>query len=486
MVPVSRRGLLATIAVGVAGRAAARTTDATEYVIEQGDQCIPVTPLSGEESAESFYDYRTPNTSPSGATYSSYGTRGLQRAETSICFLYDGPEGLSLVVVHDKLRDGTPGGAVTFDLNLANPDRGSWLVGDDDYDAPTNYDTFARTDTGWRVDWTWAEARSDGGVYGLLGEDFALTIDPSFNRQAALYDDHYEGELTDWQFLTGDRTDPERISLAMDRPVTIRPGGCGERTTTSTTTTRRETTEETTRDDESEKRPSEPLEADVEIFPGKVNPRSHGRLPVVVRSSEEFDATALAPGTVAFGPGDAEPGKRIRTDADDDGREDLKLLFWMDATGIGWETDEVRLTGETESGREVVGEAEVRLAPNRGEDDESDADDENGERNESGERNENDEDDESEDEADRDEAGNGEADEDEAEDGDDGEDERGDEEPEREGDDDAESGDDEDHPGRGHGNGKNRGEGRGRGRGNGRGKGRGKGRGNDKGRGKGD
>ncbi|MFC4449400.1 hypothetical protein [Halorussus aquaticus] len=490
---IERRGVLAALATGIGGagvaqRTLARQVDALDtpgYVVEQGDHCIPITPLSGDETVEAFYDYRTPYTSPSGAAYSSYGTTDLQRPETSICFLYDGPEGLSLVVVHDELNDGTSGGAVTFDLGFENPGRGSWVVGDDDYDAPSNYDTFDRTADGWSVDWTWTDGRSDGGAYRPLGEEFAVTIDPAFNRAAALYGDPYEGEITDWQVLSGDRSDPDRVSLALDEPLVVRTGTCGG---TTTTTTRRETTEETTT--EQDDRQSEPISADVTVVPGKVNPRSHGRLPVVVRSTDQFDATTLAPGSVAFGPEDGtkrtSPVKRIRTDADGDGRTDLKLLFRTDATGIDRDTDRVQLTGETESGRTVEGSAEVRIVPNGDEDDpEEDEEEKEDEKEESSER-EAEEESEGSEQAKKDEdetKEDGNEAEDEEEGGDDNGDEREDEAEEDDGgDDEGERGGGD---GRGGGQGKSRGKGNGKGRGkeNGRGRGKKKGKENGKGRG---
>lgn len=254
---IERRGVLAALATGLGGVGLARSSlarrvdaqDTSRFVVEQGDRCIPITPLSGDETVEELYDYRTPYTSPSGEAYSSYGTTDLQRPETSICFLYDGPEGVSLVVVHDELEDGTNGGSVTFRFDGLT--GGSWVVGDDDYDAPSNYDNFAETAEGWQVDWTWAESRSDGGAYRPLGDDFAVTIDPAFNEAAELYGDPYEGEITDWQVLSGDRSDLERVSLALDQPLTIRAGGCGGTTTTTT----RETTDEqetTTEEDATE------------------------------------------------------------------------------------------------------------------------------------------------------------------------------------------------------------------------------------------
>ncbi|UPV73110.1 hypothetical protein M0R89_11175 [Halorussus limi] len=475
---IERRGVLAALATGVGGVGLARssfaretgTLDATQYVVEQGDRCVPITPLSGDETVESFYDYRTPHTAPSGEAYSSYGTTDLQRPETSVCFLYDGPEGLSLVVVHDKLNDGTSGGAVTFDLRVATPGTTAWVVGDDDYDAPTNYDEFTRTDAGWTVDWTWASGRSDGGALRPLGDDFTVTIDPRFNENAALYGNPYEGELTEWQVLSGDRSDPDRFSLAMDQPLTIRAGTCGAATTTATRTeTTEETTTEETTEDADEEQSSDPIHAELEILPGKVNPRSHGRLPVVVRSTDEFDATRVARGSVEFGPSAAGPVKRIRTDAD--GRADLKLHFRLDATGIDWDTDEVELTGETESGREVVCVADVELVP-RGDGDDNEED-------ENGDRDEGDGDDEDGDSK-HGEDGDGEKEAERKEDDERAEDhdESGGEESDEDGAEDTES----DHGrgnGKGHGGGKGHGNGNGHGNDDNPGRGRGRGKGRD-------
>ena len=360
---IERRGFVTAVAAGVGGLAlsggslartpiaedAADVTDA-KYVVEQGGDCVPVTPLSGDETVESFYDYRTPNTSPSGL-YSSYGTTDLQKPETSALFLYDGPDGLSLVVLHDKLRDETPGGSVTFDFDGLT--GGEWLVGDDVYDAPSNYDRFRQTDDGWQVDWTWSSGRSDGGVYGTLGDDFAVTVKPAFNEAAALHGEYYDGEITDWQVLSGDGDDPERVSLSMDEPITIRPGSCASVGAGADAH-------------------GSSVDADVSVVQGRVNPRSNGHLPVVVRSTAEFDATTVDTETVAFGPDGATPTHSSRADVNGDGRPDLLLKFRLPATGIDWDTEQASLTGETREGRAVHGTAEIPLVPEKGDDDDGD------------------------------------------------------------------------------------------------------------------
>lgn len=375
---LSRRSFLAATVGGVGvslptARSTETTTEAT-YVLEQGDRCIPVVALSGDESVESFYDYRTPFSAPSAPTYSSYGTTHLQRPETSVLFLYEGPDGLSLVVLHDKLNDGTNGGAASFEFG--NLTGGAWVVGDDIYDAPTNYDSFEQTDDGWHVDWTWTNGRSDGGVYGSLSDDFEVTVAPQFNEEAELYGDPYEGEITDWQVLTGDRNDPDRISLDMDEPITIRAGQCGSGDDGD--------------DSENDEKASGPVEATVGIVQGRVNPESNGRLQLALYSTEEFAAGTLDASTARFGPDEARVEHVEETDVDGDDLADLLLHFRIPETGVDWDTEQMTFTAKTDEGREVSGTADVRLVPQggRGGGDKSDEDggesDEDGDEKESG------------------------------------------------------------------------------------------------------
>ncbi|MFB6129340.1 MAG: hypothetical protein ABEJ28_00785 [Salinigranum sp.] len=194
------------------------------FALTQADRCLSITPLAGDAPIEEFYgsglDVR--NYSATGA-----GTRALERPETSLLFLYDGPKGLSLVFVHDKYGDHSSGGAVSFDITGLPPD-GEWVVQDDKYDGKTNWDQWSRDGSESRVDWTWRGGRTDGGAFRGLGDDpdLAVTIDPAFNEKAALFGQHYDGHVTDWQVLSGDLESPERRSLGMDEPVTIARGSC--------------------------------------------------------------------------------------------------------------------------------------------------------------------------------------------------------------------------------------------------------------------
>lgn len=266
-----RRFLTATAAV-LGGLGLASTTNADDhrtFVVEQDGDCFPVVPLSGEDPVEAFYQWDL-----SGRSYSSEGTRELQESETSLLFLYRGPDGLSLVILHDAADDGTPGGAVSFEIQ-GIPGDATWAVKDDLYDASTNVDTWevngtvleanestitddynvsednateldgnatdfdsnatdtddnetagsTRTD---EIDWWWTTGRTDGGALRGLGvDDLELRIEPAFNDEAELADRPNEGEVTAWELLSGDPDDPDRTTLDLDEPLTLRTGSCG-------------------------------------------------------------------------------------------------------------------------------------------------------------------------------------------------------------------------------------------------------------------
>lgn len=229
--------LLVTIAitvgatVGVAGVAAQddHGNETAEFAVLQGDRCVPIEPIGdGNQTVEEFYDYRTPETEPSSYNYSSFGTTHLQEDDTSIFFLYEGSDGLSLVLVHDRNGGNTAGGALTMQIEDL-PEDGEWVIEDDDYgdglgDGP--YDEFDHDGSSSRITWAWDEGRNDGAAFnGGLDDEFAITIDPAFNDRA----DYrvYEGELTDWQAVSAaDGDEFERTSLSMDEPAVILTGSC--------------------------------------------------------------------------------------------------------------------------------------------------------------------------------------------------------------------------------------------------------------------
>ena len=194
------------------------------FVVEQGDRCFEVSPLRGDQNVESFYDYRHPNNSDS-YTYSSHMPDHLPREDASRLFLYEGPDGVSLVMLHNE-RDGTGGGhAVSFDFQ-GLPSDGEWAVVDDNYGGQD--DRFSRNS----IDWTLRSDRTDGGAFrGLDRSDTAITVTPRFNENAALYDDYNRSDrIESWQVLSGDLGSPDVTSLTMGQAITIRTGSCTDET----------------------------------------------------------------------------------------------------------------------------------------------------------------------------------------------------------------------------------------------------------------
>lgn len=183
-----------------------QATSNRSFVASQGKTEYEITPLNTGETIEEFYGLWE------GPTAASQTSTGIERSNTSLLFLWDGPNGLSLAVIHDKPSDGT-GGSVKFEFTGLPTDSGEWVVMDDPPTTTSDFD--GPTDT--EIEWVWAEDFNDGGAFrGGLDEDPNITIDPNFNFKG---DDR---RLTDWQLVTGDAADPDRTSLSMTEPVTIK------------------------------------------------------------------------------------------------------------------------------------------------------------------------------------------------------------------------------------------------------------------------
>ena len=251
--PHRRRALLRAVAAastaGAVQAALATRASAASVVIEQGDRCVELEPLTGPRPVEDLYDYTYPKDrlegppGSQGDVQSSMGTTDLQRGRTSILFLYDGPRGLSLVVVHGKVEDGgapgpdEKGGTVTFEIHGLSGD-GSWVVKDDYYYGPDAEPGSNWARDNWNVggdphviDWAYFGHRTDGGAFRGLGSSFEVTVDPAFNDDATLAADLDYGPLEAWEAVSGDRENPERFPLRMDTPVTIRTGQCDHQDT---------------------------------------------------------------------------------------------------------------------------------------------------------------------------------------------------------------------------------------------------------------
>ena len=213
--------VVGTLPAGAVGTASAQGT--TSYVLEQGDQCVPLTPLQGNEDVVSFYNY-----SAASGQYSSHMEETqLQKANTSRLFLYEAPDGtLSLVVIQNKLGangDGN-GFSVSFQFDGLRSSE-QWVVQDDNYDGRD--DDFERANQ--RIDWIWSDSRTDGVAIREITPQTNFTITPYFNEMAEKYD-HYSrtGHIKQWQVLSGSMDSPTATTLhSMTQQVRIRAGTCG-------------------------------------------------------------------------------------------------------------------------------------------------------------------------------------------------------------------------------------------------------------------
>ncbi|WP_435180786.1 hypothetical protein [Halorussus sp. AFM4] len=208
------------------------------YAFEQGDTCTPVEPLSDGNVADLFgYTPEEPRETDLPAP--------LEAAQTSRLFLYEGPEGLSLVVVHGG-TDAEEGGAATFRVSGLPPD-GEFVALADRYEG--SEDEFSIREREAVLNWSWGTT-NDGGVFRGLGEAFCVEIKPAWNEEAKL-EPYGSGTVEGWQFLSGSLDDPEVIDLDMDEPIAIRSGGCGEEAPTGQDSEEEDEKEEDEKDDQS-------------------------------------------------------------------------------------------------------------------------------------------------------------------------------------------------------------------------------------------
>ncbi|MFB6163502.1 MAG: hypothetical protein ABEJ86_08730, partial [Halococcoides sp.] len=178
---------------------------ARKITVEQANRSLEVVPLSNGQQIEDFYSYgksdiNNPDEFP------------IPKQRTSRMFFWSGPNGISLVMVHDSDADSdTAGGAVSMSFDRL-PEAGSWAVRDDD---PGN-DEYEMQ----HVDWHWGGPKTDGGAFRGGLTNHTITIDPAFNRSAELSYD-VSGTIDRWEVLTGQATAPENHSLALTENVTV-------------------------------------------------------------------------------------------------------------------------------------------------------------------------------------------------------------------------------------------------------------------------
>jgi len=108
------------------------------------------------------------------------------------------------------------------------------------------------------------------------------------------------------------------------------------------------------------------LEVVIDIKPGsdtnRINPKSHGKIPVAILTTESFDATTVDPLSVRFGPHEAKPAhkKGQMKDVNHDGEPDLVLHFHTQATGIQCGDTSATLIGETLDGDPIQGSDSIQ------------------------------------------------------------------------------------------------------------------------------
>ena len=216
--------------------------------------------------------------------YSTYGLYNWSENGESHMFFYDGPDGISLVMRHDRLYDTTRidshdpynpngydsddeiaygggytqpspgGGAATFEFE--NLPQGDWAYLDDvlpktwtsdqfgsgsesyyhwNYDAylddqPSSDDYNSYTDFhggSFTADWSWSDGQNDGGAYrGFENLNGEVTINPRFNQNATMWNRGvYEGtheSIDSWEIR--DARTGEWHTLNMDESLTITRG----------------------------------------------------------------------------------------------------------------------------------------------------------------------------------------------------------------------------------------------------------------------
>lgn len=183
------------------------------YAFEQGDTCASVEPLSDGDVVDLFgFTPEEPRQTNLPAP--------LEAAQKSRLFLYEGPEGLSLVIVQGGTED-EEGGAATFRIG-GLPPSGGFVALADRYEG--SEDEFEIDEREAVLNWSWGST-NDGGVFRDLGEAFCVRIEPAWNDEATL-EPYGSGRVREWQFLSGNLDDPEVIDLEMDEPITVRSGGC--------------------------------------------------------------------------------------------------------------------------------------------------------------------------------------------------------------------------------------------------------------------
>ncbi len=112
---------------------------------------------------------------------------------------------------------------------------------------------------------------------------------------------------------------------------------------------------------------SQPISVAIDIkpgsFPNSINPRSRGKIPVAILTTDTFDATSVDPTTVRFGVEgtEASPVYFALKDVNGDGKRDMILLFNTEETGIKCGETSASLRGKTFGGQEISGSDSIHI-----------------------------------------------------------------------------------------------------------------------------
>jgi len=105
------------------------------------------------------------------------------------------------------------------------------------------------------------------------------------------------------------------------------------------------------------------IEATIDIKPGSdvtpIHPRSRGRVPVAILTSENLDASTVDPATVSFAG--ATPLRWSTEDVNGDDHMDMILFFATQELSLTPNDFEAYLTGETFDGEPLAGSDTVKV-----------------------------------------------------------------------------------------------------------------------------
>ncbi len=178
------------------------------FKVVQGAREVAIQPLAGAQSAIEYYAY------DSGQSRSN---NELAETNTAVLFLYKEPGTgqLYLFIILNKAETGT-GGTATFSFRDL-PAGANFVVRDDEpaipflaLFLPELRDTYTPLDNQIDVTWTFDANRTDGGVLGPLGEEFALTVVP----QSLM-------GIQKIVFKYGNINAPTRVELNTTEPIVI-------------------------------------------------------------------------------------------------------------------------------------------------------------------------------------------------------------------------------------------------------------------------